>query len=256
MDQTAQTIASHWKRKPSILFITGAGISLESGVPTYRGAGGLYNDEKTSEGFSIEEIMSSDMLQRDPQLTWKYFRQSRESIKAAKFNRAHEILAEIETEFSRVWTLTQNVDGFHFDAGSRNVIELHGNCREMICKRCKTTVPIAQTHETEIPTCDLCSRKLRPNVVLFGESVPEDALNRLRQQIQIGFSMVICIGTSALFPYIKDAVVRAKKQGNITVEINPQETPLSWVVDYRIPQPATVALDTIWEAYSSECSTG
>ena len=119
----------------SILFITGAGISADSGLPTYRGIGGLY-DRGTDDGFEIEEIMSGRMLESRPELTWKYLIEMLKGARGATFNRAHEVIAEMEAGFPRVWTLTQNVDGFHHDAGSNDVIEIHGNIRHLKCVRC------------------------------------------------------------------------------------------------------------------------
>ena len=120
----------------SILFITGAGVSAESGVPTYRGVGGLYNVDTTAEGFAIEEVLSAQMFARNPALTWKYLAQIGLAVQDAKHNRAHDVIAEIETHFDRVWTLTQNVDGFHRSAGSKNLIEAHGNMRSFRCTAC------------------------------------------------------------------------------------------------------------------------
>jgi len=116
----------------SILFITGAGVSADSGVPTYRGIGGLYNVDTTAEGYAIEEVLSAEMFARDPALTWKYLAQIGLAAQDAKHNRAHEVIAEIEAHFDRVWTLTQNVDSFHRSAGSKNLIEAHGNMNSFV----------------------------------------------------------------------------------------------------------------------------
>ena len=104
------------QRSQSILFVTGAGISADSGLPTYRGIGGLYDIELTEEGYPIEEVLSGPMFQANPELTWKYLGQIANAARGATYNRAHEVIAEIEQHFPRVWTLTQNVDGFHRSA--------------------------------------------------------------------------------------------------------------------------------------------
>ena len=135
-EQTVADIATSLQSCESLLFITGAGISAESGIPTYRGVGGLYDVEQTEEGYPIEEVLSSSMLTENPGLTWKYLLQIGKAVSGATHNRAHEIIAEIEGHFPRVLTLTQNVDGFHHSAGSKNVIEAHGNMYSLSCTSC------------------------------------------------------------------------------------------------------------------------
>ncbi len=112
-NSTIDTLVSILRKARSILFITGAGISAESGIPTYRGIGGLYNVDTTEDGVSIEEALSASMLASNPALTWKYLAQIGRAVDGARHNRAHEVIAEMESRFHRVWTLTQNVDGFH-----------------------------------------------------------------------------------------------------------------------------------------------
>ncbi|MEZ6069642.1 MAG: NAD-dependent protein deacylase [Pirellulales bacterium] len=236
----------------SILFVTGAGISADSGVPTYRGIGGLYDVEHTDEGIPIEEILSGDMFRSAPALTWKYLAQIAAAARGAHFNRAHEVVAEIEQRLPRVWTLTQNVDGFHHLAGSQNVIEIHGNMRSLSCTLCPYHMTVDEDDELAVPPrCPDCRGIMRPDVVLFGESLPETALNELRRELQTGFEAVVCIGTSELFPYIQEPVVLARHRGVPTVEINPAETLLSGVVDYRIAAGAATAMDEIWRRMTS-----
>jgi len=98
--------------------------------------GGLYDGGKTEEGFAIEEMLSGEMFRRNPAWTWKYLRQIEAACRGAKFNRGHAVIAEMERHFPRVWTLTQNVDGFHHDAGTRNVIPIHGQLRALRCTGC------------------------------------------------------------------------------------------------------------------------
>lgn len=238
-------------RKPSVLFITGAGVSADSGMPTYRGIGGLYDVDETEEGLPIEEIMTAEMLAARPELTWKYLAQIAHSATGAEFNRAHEVIAAIEQQFPRVWTLTQNVDGLHSAAGSQNVIEIHGNMRRLNCTSCSYRQRVHDATDIfEIPPrCPACAAVLRPDVVLFGEMLPEFALEQLRREFHTGFGMVISVGTSSLFPYIQEPVIAARKLGLPTVEINPGETLISGHVDYRIPLGAADALHEIWERF-------
>jgi NAD-dependent deacetylase len=231
----------------SILFVTGAGISADSGLPTYRGSGGLYDIEKTEEGLPIEEILSERMFCSNPELTWKYLAHIAKAARGATYNRAHQVIAEIEKRFPRVWTLTQNVDGFHRQAGSQNVIEIHGNMRSLSCVKCPYRLHVANEAElTFPPRCPDCATILRPNVVLFGAYLPEEAVSLLQRELEVGFGAVVGIGTSGLFPYIQEPFLAARRRGVPTIEINPNESELSDLVDYRLPLSAARAMDEIW----------
>src|SRR5919197_2935529 len=118
------------------LFVTGAGISADSGLPTYRGIGGLYEDAATEDGIPIELALSGHMMKRDPALCWKYIAQIERACRGATFNSAHAFLAEVEAAVPGTWVLTQNVDGFHRAAGSRQLIEIHGDVHRLVCVGC------------------------------------------------------------------------------------------------------------------------
>jgi NAD-dependent deacetylase len=124
------------KKARRVLVVTGAGISAESGLPTYRGVGGLYDDADTQDGIPIEVALSGQMLRTNPTLTWKYLGQIEAACRGAKHNAAHEILARWEARFESFTVLTQNVDGFHHAAGSRNVIAIHGDLHDLTCTAC------------------------------------------------------------------------------------------------------------------------
>ncbi len=127
IEQSIGKIVALLKKAGSILFITGAGTSADSGLPTYRGVGGLYEDKDTQDGIPVEMAMAGEMLDSQPTVTWKYLSQIESNCRGATFNQAHKVIAEMERCFERVWVLTQNVDGFHRAAGSKNVIEIHGS---------------------------------------------------------------------------------------------------------------------------------
>src|SRR3954468_23760065 len=114
--ETVERIVDRLSNSRSLLFVTGAGMSADSGLPTYRGVGGLYNRGETEEGFAIEEMLSGPMFRQKPEWTWKYLREVERACRGAAPNRGHAVLAEMERNFPRVWTLTQNVDGFHHRA--------------------------------------------------------------------------------------------------------------------------------------------
>lgn len=249
--QTIDRIAEQMKRSRSILFVTGAGMSADSGLPTYRGVGGLYDAGQTVEGFAIEEMLSGEMFEAHPEWTWKYLRQIEEACRGAKFNRGHAVLAEMEQHFPRVWTLTQNVDGFHQDAGSRNVIAIHGDLRIIRCTGCAFRESVSHySHLTDLPRCRECNAVLRPDVVLFGEELPEKGSLDLKSQLREGFDLVFSIGTTSVFPYIAFPIELAARRARPSIEINPGTTRVSGMVTYRLALGAAVGLDAIWRRYN------
>jgi len=251
-DETIDTLVRILKNVRSILFVTGAGVSADSGVPTYRGIGGLYDVGTTDEGLPIEVILSGSMMQSKPELTWKYLAQIGEAAQGAVCNRAHEVIAEMEQHFPRVWTLTQNVDGFHRLAGSTNVIEIHGNMRSLSCTRCAYRTVADPNAQLDIPPlCPECKAIVRPDVVLFEELLPEESVRQLRRQLEQGFDMVFSIGTSSVFPYIQEPMHLARRTGWPSVEINPAETVVSHVADYRLTANAATAMDEIWRRFTA-----
>jgi NAD-dependent deacetylase len=252
-NSTIDALVRILQKSRSILFITGAGISAESGIPTYRGIGGLYNVDTTEDGVAIEEALSASMLAENPALTWKYLAQIGLAVQGARHNRAHEVIAEIERAFHRVWTLTQNVDGFHRDAGSKNLIEAHGNMHSLSCTKCSYAVILDQFEAIETPPkCPRCGALVRPNVVLFGELIDGPGIEHLQTELEMGFDVVFSIGTTSVFPYIQAPIYMAKSGGKVTVEINPSETSVSHVVDYRLAMPAGLALGEIWKRYNEQ----
>jgi NAD-dependent deacetylase len=201
--ETIERVVEHLGRARSILFVTGAGMSADSGLPTYRGVGGLYEGGETEEGLAIEEMLSGPMFQQRPAWTWKYLRQIEQACRGAKFNRGHAVIAEMEQHFPRVWTLTQNVDSFHRDAGSTNVIAIHGELRQVRCTGCSYQKTVNDYGALpELPRCGECSAVLRPDVVLFGETLPGPGIRRLKAELREGFDLVFSIGTTSVFPYI------------------------------------------------------
>ena len=238
------------KKSRSILFITGAGISADSGLPTYRGIGGLYNDKTTDEGIPIETALAGETLKTNPEVTWKYLSQIEERTRGARFNRAHEIIAEMDKHFQRLWILTQNIDGFHNDAGSKNVIDIHGDIHNLLCPQCRWRKTIKDFTEIEIPpTCPECGAIARPDVVFFGEILKEKKLRILCRELNIGFDSYFSIGTTSVFPYISGPITDANSRGLATVEINPCLTEISSIVDVKISLPAAKALEIIWAEF-------
>jgi NAD-dependent deacetylase len=253
--QAINQVAELLERSRSLLFITGAGISADSGLPTYRGIGGLYN-VPAEDGTPIEELLSGHTLRRQPELMWKHLGQVEKACRGARFNRGHEIIAEIETRFERVWILTQNVDGFHRQAGSRNIIDIHGDFRDLTCLRCDFRQTVDDYSTLTIPPrCPKCQEYIRPDVVLFGEALPFDKVSRLYTELDKGFDLVFSIGTTSVFAYISEPVERAWRNGKPTVEINPGTSEISELVSVRLPLRAAPALDAIWRRYQERRAT-
>jgi len=231
-----------------VAFITGAGISAESGLPTYRGVGGLYNEMTIDEGLPIEEILSGETFARDPALSWKYLFEIERACRGAQPNEAHLIIAGLERSHE-ICVITQNVDGFHVAAGSHDVIEIHGRLSELRCTACAVVSTQRDFDALALPPrCGRCGGILRPDVVLFGEMLPLRAVARYEAALRRGFDLVFAIGTTAGFPYIYEPVATSARAGIPTIEINPDRTPLSSLVSHRFACGAVAALRAIVDA--------
>ncbi|ATE61414.1 NAD-dependent deacylase [Thauera sinica] len=230
-----------------ILFITGAGISADSGLPTYRGIGGLYHERLTDEGLTIEQALSGQMMASHPGITWKYLAEIEANCRGARPNIAHHIIAALEREKPGVWVLTQNVDGLHHLAGSRNLIEIHGSVHRLRCTECPHARSIPDFAGMQIPpSCPVCGGMMRPNVVLFGEELPARGIERLEGILASGLDLVVSIGTTSVFPYIAGPVVWAYRNGVPSIEINPGETDVSPIVTHHLRTRAADAMPELW----------
>ncbi|HCH62482.1 MAG TPA: NAD-dependent protein deacylase, partial [Deltaproteobacteria bacterium] len=227
-----EALARAIERDRDVLFITGAGLSADSGLPTYRGVGGLYEGTATASGMSIEEALHIDTFKRRPHLTWHHIRAIADACAGAHPNRGHHVIAAMEQSLDRVVVLTQNVDGFHHKAGSQNVIQMHGNLERLACTTCgwSAKAPPLDTLPP-VPRCPVCASIARPPVVLFGEALPADAVQTYEAELARGFSAVVSVGTSSLFPYISAPVQVVQAAGGLAAEINPSSTAVSPVVD-------------------------
>ncbi|MCP5199201.1 MAG: NAD-dependent protein deacylase [Gammaproteobacteria bacterium] len=240
-----ERVAARLRGARRVAVLTGAGMSVASGLPTYRGIGGLYNDMVVDEGMPIEEILHAYTFARNPALTWKYIAQIERACRGAVANEGHHVLARWDARFD-VRVVTQNVDGFHRAAGSRHVIELHGNLGELKCIDCERQYTLGELEPLALPPrCLHCDGLIRPNVVLFGEMLPSAALDDFDTELRRGFDVMFSIGTSAGFPYIQQPVIEAARRGTYTVEINPDGTLLSSSVAEHLACPALYALQAI-----------
>ncbi|NBA97755.1 NAD-dependent deacylase [Pseudomonas sp. R5(2019)] len=246
--QLLRQAAAMLRQARRILVITGAGLSADSGLPTYRGLGGLYNGV-TAEGLPIEEALSGPMLQQDPALCWKYLAQLGRACLGAQPNAGHAAIARLQQEKPECWVLTQNIDGYHRQAGSapERLIEIHGHFSPLYCQACGAVDENLEAHLAAPlpPLCSRCGGILRPPVVLFEERLPEAALDDLYEQIERGFDAVLCVGTTASFPYIQEPVLRTRASGGVTLEINPEPTVLSAWMDLCIEARALDVLPKV-----------
>ena len=244
LDAVARALAN----ARSVLAITGAGISADSGLPTYRGIGGLYEEDLTEDALPIEVALSGDMMQRRPEITWKYIAQIEAACRGAQHNAAHTALAEMERRLPDLWVLTQNIDGFHHAAGSEKIIAMHGDVHRLECTGCAwhTTVPDFAAL-TVPPSCPDCEALVRPAVVLFGEMLPGAEVEKLYERLARQPEVVLSIGTTSVFPYIAAPVLEARQRGSLTVEINPGHSEVSESVELRWQHRAAEVLPALLE---------
>lgn len=225
-----------------VAVLSGAGMSADSGLPTYRGSHGLYNAIEIEQHMPIEEILHAYTLARNPALTWKYIAQIDAACRAAGPHDGHRVLAAWDARFE-LWVVTQNVDGFHRTAGSRNLIELHGNLARLYCCACRADFANLDFDLRELPPrCRHCDGLVRPEIVLFGEQLPQAAIRDYERELARGFDVMIAIGTTAAFPYIVEPVRSATARGCVTVEINLDHTALSDDVNHHLQGPAREVL--------------
>lgn len=245
MQTPIQRVVTALAQADRILVITGAGLSADSGLPTYRGVGGLYNSP-TREGISIEAALSATMLAHDPALCWKYLAEIGRACIAAEPNAGHLAIAELQRRKPGCWLLTQNVDGYHLAAGSppQRVIEIHGSIAPLFCISCDRRSNELNAHLKRPlpPRCPHCGGVLRPSVVLFEELLPPAALQRLQSQVEQGFDAVVAVGTSASFAYVVEPLLRARNSGGFTAQIDPVASELSLLVDVHVAGTAADVL--------------
>lgn len=219
-----------------VVVLTGAGVSAESGVPTFRDAQtGLWAN------FKPEELATPTAFRRNPRLVWEWYAWRRELVAKVEPNPAHHALAAMEHLFPRFTLVTQNVDGFHQRAGSRNVIELHGNITRTKCFEENVVVTEWRDTGDVPPKCPRCGGLLRPDVVWFEEAMPEEATARAFAASR-GCNLFLCVGTSTVVYPAASLPFEALTGGATVVEVNPHPTPLTPKADFVLAGPAGVLL--------------
>ncbi len=219
-----------------VAVLTGAGISAESGIATFRDPDGLWAK------FNPIELASMDGFMSNPGLVWSWYQHRRKVIYSNKPNPGHYAIAEMQELFPKFTLITQNVDRLHHRAGSRDVYELHGNIIENYCVDCKTPCEEEiNTDEEEAPLCKSCGGKIRPNVVWFGEMLPFEAL-RSSEEAAIACDVFFSVGTSAEVYPAANLPVIAKNHGAYVIEVNPNATAISPYMDTCLSAPSGEAL--------------
>lgn len=213
-------------RAPRLVALTGAGVSQESGLRTFRDAQtGLWAQYKP------EDLASPQAFRRDPKLIWDWYAWRREAVKGVRPNAGHYALVNLETRIPEFTLITQNVDGLHRMAGNQNVLELHGNIQRVRCSECYTVAEIWDDDTESVPLCAVCKSLLRPDVVWFGEALPRDQLEaavEAARTCEIFFS----IGTSGVVQPAASLAHAARNQGAVVVEVNAEPTPLTPKANY------------------------
>ena len=222
-----------------VMVLTGAGVSAESGVPTFREAQtGLW------EKFRPEELATVEAFRNDPQTVWSWYEWRRDLVARAEPNAGHFALAELAALVPRLTLVTQNVDGLHRRAGSREVMEFHGNLFENRCMDCGRPAPEVPRPCAAVPHCAACGGLLRPAVVWFGEAIPSPLLQGAVEAAD-DCGLFLSVGTSAMVQPAAGLAQRAMQGGAALVEINPQPTGLSAVADYVLRANSGLALPAL-----------
>ena len=237
-----RAVAERLAARPRVTVVTGAGVSAASGIPTFRGPGGLWKS------FRPEDLATPEAFDRDPLLVWEWYAWRRELVAKAKPNRAHEVLAAWSRRYPSFRLVTQNVDGLHERAGTRNVTRFHGTLWRLGCRRrCPRSPEEGWEHDgplTELPPrCPHCGGLARPGVVWFGEAIPPAALRAAAEAVDC--DVFLTVGTSALVYPAAGLVDEAQALGAWTAEINPDATAATDAVDQALSGPAEVVLDRV-----------
>jgi NAD-dependent deacetylase len=239
LDRAADALAG----ASACLVLTGAGISLESGIPTFRGPGGLW------EGFRAEELATPEAFAMDPARVWRWYRWRAAQYGDCLPNPGHETIARMEGAFDRFLLATQNVDGLHPRAGSTRMVELHGTITKMRCTSCSLLAPFpgpATEGEDPVPVCTACTGRMRPHILWFGEQywpgVLEEAMGAARQA-----EVVLVAGTSGQVWPPAMLALEAARRGAFLIDVNPDTTDISQAADVHLSGPSGELLPRLWE---------
>ncbi|HKD07114.1 MAG TPA: NAD-dependent deacylase [Bryobacteraceae bacterium] len=222
------------RKAKAIAALTGAGVSAESGIPTFRSNGGLWRTNR------FQDLATPEGFARDPKLVWEWYEERRRNVATKRPNAGHEALAEKERRIAEFTLITQNVDGLHDAAGSRNIVKLHGDLWTIRCTVCGKE-KVSREQLTELPPFCECSGMMRPGVVWFGEQLPEGAIERATDAALKADAFIVA-GTSAQVYPAAGLIPLAIRRGAVVIEVNPEETGFSDDVTYSLRGPSAEIL--------------
>ncbi len=244
-----QELVERLSRADRLVVLTGAGVSSESGIPTFRGKNGLW------ENYTPEDLATWEAFQSDPELVWRWYEFRRQMIADVAPNPAHSAIASLEKTCDDFMLVTQNVDGLHSRAGSTNPVELHGNIWRGRCTKEQTLVDLPDTPLPELPPrCESCGALVRPDVVWFGEPLPPEAYDAAYDAAS-GCDAMLVVGTSALVRPASSLPLVAKHGGAFVVEINTEYTAISVLIDTTLIGRAGDVLPSLVSALTEARAT-
>jgi len=229
----------------SVAVITGAGISAESGIPTFRGAGGLWKD------FNVADLATPEAFARNPERVWEWYAWRRREYGQAQPNPAHLTIAAMERFYPRFLVITQNVDTLHAKAGSLKLLEIHGNIEQARCTKCAAVFD----HPAALPPdglvwCPACGALARPHIVWFGEQY-DPALMDQALTFLTSTEVVIVVGTSGMVTTPVYLTLQAIENGAYALDINPEASEVSAYVHLHLREKAGIALPQLWQAVTA-----
>jgi NAD-dependent deacetylase len=219
------------RRASRIAVLTGAGISAESGIPTFRGPGGVWRTYKA------EDLATPEAFAKDPKFVWEWYDYRRSAIAEVQPNAGHLALADFERRVPGFTLITQNVDGLHDRAGSKNILKVHGDVWVVRCTECGREREEKNARLSELPPRCACGGIERPGVVWFGEGLPAAVWESAQRAVQEA-EVLLVVGTSAVVHPVAGLAALAKSRGAVVVEVNLAETPVSAGADYSLRGPA------------------
>lgn len=236
-------------RSKNCVILTGAGISAESGVPTFRGKEGLWGK------FRPEELATMEAFMANPKIVWEWYNWRRQLISDVKPNPGHDAIAEMEKMFDHFTLITQNVDDLHRIAGSNSILELHGNISKNKCLQCSEPFPDDLSINPEkIPACPQCGGQIRPDVVWFGEMLNAKIIQKAFNESSRA-DLFLSIGTSAVVQPAASLPIEAKRSQATLVEVNVNRTPVTPIADFFVDEPSGEFLPKLVEGIKNKNKT-
>ena len=246
MQENTKRILEVATKAEKVAVITGAGMSRESGIPTFRGQDGLWKS------FRAEELATPEAFRKDPALVWEWYDWRRQTVLKAQPHDGHRAVAEMESHFREFLLITQNVDGLHPRAGSEKMVEIHGSIHRARCSVCSHRFDLPAEPIRQIPLhCPACQQLARPDVVWFGESYDEDTLGRCIDFLS-DVDLVWVIGTSGMVSIPVYLAAHAARNGAFLVDVNPEAAEFSSYCDVEIRGTAGGDFPEIWSSIQAE----